>query len=101
MRSESAELKDFYLVLSCLQPHSRTVKTLLRADVPVPSEQSIVDPNVSFCGLAHIQIGIPDFLQLEASSFENWPFRDRVHFLRVEDAGLVEQYSECLPFWGK
>lgn len=90
MSCQSAEFEDLYLVLSFLQPYSWTVKTLLWPDVPVPSKQFIVDPNVASSGFGHIKIGISCFLQLEASSFEDRPISDRIHFLRIEDTCLVK-----------
>jgi hypothetical protein len=101
IRWREVQLKNVDCIFALLQPNSRTEQRMLRADVPISSEEMPVDPYVSFDEGSQVEVGVACAGKLESAVQELGVTRPTIlHFvlaLPIEESSIVERNAVSLP----
>lgn len=78
-----------HLINALLQPYTRTVEFLLRAELPEPAQEVVVYPEVAFIELTGLEEGVAQFVYLEDASEKGRAWDFLIGFGPVMDAGVI------------
>ena len=88
------------LINALLQPYARAEEFMLRAELPKPAQEAVVNPKVAFVELAGLEEGVPDLVNLEDATKQDGSYYFFIGFGPVVAAGVVQVDAVDLPIKG-
>lgn len=85
------KLKHLHFVSTLLEPHSRAEEALLRADIPVSTQEVPIHPEVTLTEGLHVEISISNFSELKSSHQQRWTHALGRNLKPAKNISVIEQ----------